>query len=80
MSCYYDCEDYVSDVPKVDHDAESLYSEDFDWDNFACELNDNLEEANETDLDDTVLPCLKLLEMYFYPTPFPHFVYIYGFE
>ena len=46
VSFYYDYEDYVSDVPKVDHDAESLYSEEFDWNNFAC----NLEEAGQEDL------------------------------
>ena len=76
MSSYYDCEDYVSDIPKVDCDAESLYSEDFDWDNFACDL----EEVDETEPQVKVLPCLKLLGMYFYDMPFPHFIYIYGFE
>ena len=45
MSCYYDCEDYVSDIPHNYYDAESLYSKDFDWGNFT--LNGNLEEADK---------------------------------
>ena len=77
MSCYYDCEDYVSDVPHKDHDTESLYSEDFDLETFI--LSDNSEEADKTVPYDIFLPDLRLVGMYFYPLPFPHFICIYGF-